>query len=282
LLCARLTRPWQSIDAVPGELRKNMQAIRSYDVKQQALHAQLQAEQSSFVAEAKRRTDAGEEVDDEALQALKEQYRTVLALCDKKVRIVFSSRVLIWFRQVNLANNSYQLLDEAIRKLDTELRKFESELEQKELNLTAAERRKRKASLGIGAAEQRRMYAGSGEAFPRSDRKRVQVTRQRGGKVIVLTLSAGIGWCGSHVRRGDGHAGGSQRADVLHLPARVVWRNGRMRQSRVSARVVSLRVRGALGQSQGQVALPRVLGRRPQTQTPGMKKNVTFLRHDCL
>ncbi len=74
-----------SIETVPGELRKNMQAIRSYDVKQQALHAQLQAEQAGFVAEAKRRTDAGEEVDDEALQALKEQYRTVLALCDKKV-----------------------------------------------------------------------------------------------------------------------------------------------------------------------------------------------------
>jgi hypothetical protein len=185
--------------------------------------------------------------------------------------------VLMCSWQVNLANNAYQLLDEAIRKLDTELRKFESELEQKELNLTAAERRKRKASLGIGAAEQRRMYAGSSEAFPRSDRKRVQVTRRK-EKEIVLTLPKGTGWRGSHVRRGDGHAGGSQRADVLHLPASVVWRNGGMRQPRVSARVVSLRVRGALGQSQGQVALPRVLGRRPKTQTPRMKELTLFTR----
>jgi hypothetical protein len=111
-----LTRPWQSIDAVPGELRKNMQAIRSYDVKQQALHAQLQAEQSTFVAEAKRRTDAGEEVDDEALQALKEQYRTVLALCDKKVR----SDEPLWGANVFLAGESGQQCVSAAGRGDSE------------------------------------------------------------------------------------------------------------------------------------------------------------------
>ncbi len=152
-----------SIESVPRELRKNMQAIRGYDVKQQALHAQLATEQAAFVADAKRKAEAGKEIDEEALQTLKEQYRTVLALCDKKV---------------NLANQAYQMLDDSIRKLDTDLRKFETELEQKELNLTAAERRKRKASSGISAAEQRKMYASGGEAFPRSDRKRVQVGRE--------------------------------------------------------------------------------------------------------
>jgi hypothetical protein len=116
-----------SISNLPAELRKNMQSIRVYDIKQQALHAKLLAEQSSFIAHAK--SKRGEDIDDERLQTLKEQYRTVLALCDKKI---------------NLANGAYEMLDEAIRKLDLDLRKSETELEQKELNLTAAERRKRK------------------------------------------------------------------------------------------------------------------------------------------
>lgn len=78
----------------------------------------------------------------------------MLALCDKKI---------------NLANQAYEMLDESIRKLDTDLRKFETELEQKELNLTAAERRKRKASSGVTAAEQRKMFAAQSS---HSDRKR--------------------------------------------------------------------------------------------------------------
>lgn len=152
-----------SIQNVPHELRQQMQSIRTLDAKQQALHAQLQREQAEFVVEAREKTDAGEEIDEgfffaffflarrslgvvvEHLQTLKEQYRTILTLCDKKVQ---------------LANEAYQMLDESIRKLDADLRKFEVELEQKELNLTAAERRKRKASSGIGPAEQRRLFAG--------------------------------------------------------------------------------------------------------------------------
>jgi hypothetical protein len=49
-------------------------------------------------------------------------------------------------------------------KLDQDLRKFEQELEQKELNLTAAERRKRKSSTGLSATEQRKMFVGEGNA----------------------------------------------------------------------------------------------------------------------
>ena len=76
---------FSSISALPVDLRKNMASIRSYDVKQQALHSKLLAEQAVFVAQAKQKAEAGEPIDDERLQTLKEQYRTVLALCDKKV-----------------------------------------------------------------------------------------------------------------------------------------------------------------------------------------------------
>ena len=140
-------------------MRENMAQMRTLDHKQQALFEALQSEQKDFVVDAKERVDAGQEVDEEVLQELKEKYRSLLSLCDRKSA---------------LAHGTYQLLDEAINKLDADLRKFEIELEQKELNLTAAERRKRKAQTGLSAAEQRRMAnAGATDIYGRSDRKRV-------------------------------------------------------------------------------------------------------------
>jgi hypothetical protein len=53
-------------------------------------------------------TEKGQDIDEEQLQTLKEKYRTILSLCDKKV---------------NLANATYQLLDDCICKLDMDLRK---------------------------------------------------------------------------------------------------------------------------------------------------------------
>lgn len=150
----------ESIKELPDELRSHMSQIRVADGKAEALFDQLQQEQREFVVEAKQRTEAGEEIDEEQLQVLKEKYRSVLSLCDRKV---------------TLASGAYELLDEAINKLDTDLRKFEAELEQKELNLTAAERRKRKASSGLSLADQRRLFAGGGgDIYSRSDRRRVQ------------------------------------------------------------------------------------------------------------
>merc|ERR1711991_69441 len=145
----------ESIETLPNNIWTTMADIRVTDQKKEVLFKQLQEEQKEFVNEAKTLNENGEEIDEDTLQTLKEKYRTILSLCDKKV---------------NLANSAYQLLDDCICKLDMDLRKFEIELEQKELNLTAAERRKRKAQSGISAADQRKMFANGGEG--RGDRKK--------------------------------------------------------------------------------------------------------------
>jgi inhibitor of growth protein 4 len=114
-----------------------------------------------------------------------------LALCDKKVSLAttgnqiflsfflsFSSLLFssLLFSSLLFSSLAYASLDDHIRKLDADLRRFEAELEQKELTLTAAERRKRKAVSGLSAAEQRKLVAadpaGRGE-------------RRRGGGVGV-------------------------------------------------------------------------------------------------
>lgn len=94
--------------------------------------------------EVREAADNGEEVETGKLDSMREKYQEAIAMSDKKIE---------------LAAGSYDLLDRHIRKLDGDLRKFEVELEQKELNLTAAERRKRKAQTGLTAAEQRKIFA---------------------------------------------------------------------------------------------------------------------------
>ena len=62
----------------------------------------------------------------------------------------------------------------------------------------------------------------------------------------------------NHLTASAGHAGGSQRADLLPLPAGVLRRDDWLRQPRLPHRVVPLWVHEPGGQAQGQVVLPQV------------------------
>jgi len=104
----------ESVANLPTEVKRNFTKMRELDSECQNLLDKLEVETRAYLK--KRKKDKDKSVtDDRALHKIREDFQKAAEYGDEKV---------------NLAVQTYELVDKQIRRLDADLKKFEAELEQ--------------------------------------------------------------------------------------------------------------------------------------------------------
>jgi len=99
----------ESVSTLPQEVRRNFQLLRSLDLESQELVEKAEKVSKAYLRIAKR----SREVNEKEESGIKTDLKKAMELGDEKV---------------NLAVQTYDLVDRHIRRLDHDLKKFESEL----------------------------------------------------------------------------------------------------------------------------------------------------------
>jgi len=108
----------ESVSSLPQEVRRNFALLRELDMRSQELIEKVDKNSKHYLKNAKRMKDGNEEE-----QTIRADLKQCQELADEKV---------------NLAVQTYELVDKHIRRLDTDLKKFEAELEQGGIVTTTA------------------------------------------------------------------------------------------------------------------------------------------------
>jgi len=108
----------ESVSSLPQEVRRNFALLRELDMRSQELIEKVDKNAKHYLKNAKRLKDGNEEE-----QTIRADLKQCQELADEKV---------------NLAVQTYELVDKHIRRLDTDLKKFEAELEQGGIVTTTA------------------------------------------------------------------------------------------------------------------------------------------------
>jgi inhibitor of growth protein 4 len=116
-----------SVSNLPSEVKRNFTLMQELDAQCQGLLDKLEQSTRNYL---KKKRDNPELADERTLIKIREDFQKAMQHGDEKVE---------------LAVQTYELVDKHIRRLDTELKKFESELEQ--------ERKKAKGSGSITAGK---------------------------------------------------------------------------------------------------------------------------------
>lgn len=101
----------ESVSSLPSEVKRNFALLRQLDTSSQSLIEEVESNAKAYIKTAKKKRETSTEEED----AIKEDLKNCLRLGDEKVQ---------------LAVQTYELVDKHIRRLDQDLKKFEAELEQ--------------------------------------------------------------------------------------------------------------------------------------------------------
>lgn len=104
----------ESIANLPHEVKRNFALMQDLDQQTQGTMDKLEQSSRAYL---KRKAKDASVADDRALQKIRDDFKRAMEMGDEKIE---------------LAAQTYELVDKHIRRLDADLKKFEAELEQQE------------------------------------------------------------------------------------------------------------------------------------------------------
>jgi len=104
----------ESVSTLPQEVRRNFALLRELDARSQELIEKVDVQSKNYIKNAKRQRESNPEEE----KGIKHDLNQCLELGDEKVQ---------------LAIQTYELVDKHIRRLDQDLKKFEAELQAEQL-----------------------------------------------------------------------------------------------------------------------------------------------------
>mmetsp|Transcript_27836 Transcript_27836/g.39224 ORF Transcript_27836/g.39224 Transcript_27836/m.39224 type:complete len:222 (+) Transcript_27836:66-731(+) len=104
----------ESVSTLPSDVRRNFFLLRDLDSRSQELLEKIEHQAKAYIKSAKKQ----KQVNPDEEKAIKSDLKACLELGDEKVQ---------------LAVQTYELVDKHIRRLDMDLKKFEAELQQEQL-----------------------------------------------------------------------------------------------------------------------------------------------------
>lgn len=167
-----------SLETLPAELQRNFNLMRDLDTR---AHDELKA------------------VDKLSAEYLKNVH--FLSCTEKteqmeKIQKIFKKAVAYGDDKVQLAMQTYEMVDKHIRRLDADLARFEADLKDKALNpnLTEAETAHKKKGRKIGEKEKKkgRRAASDDDEIPKSVRKKIKTQAVIQPEIGVLPASLTI------------------------------------------------------------------------------------------
>ncbi|KFB41009.1 AGAP009992-PA-like protein [Anopheles sinensis] len=146
------------LEHLPNELKRNFTLMRDLDSRAQVLMKSIDEKANEFMKSlVNSKENFSDEVKKEKLQAIQDLFNKAKEYGDDKVQ---------------LAIQTYELVDKHIRRLDSDLARFEGEIQDKTLNArekseeNVTKKGRKKVKDGKNAAKKKRTHSSEDEARP--------------------------------------------------------------------------------------------------------------------